>query len=213
MSRSPTTEEAGSIALTAVIVDIGGVLEHTPPTGWVQRWEARLGLEPGGLRERVSTVWQPGRTGHASLAEMEARTAQALGLDERASDALWGDVWAEYVGTLNSELLDYLAGLRPRYTTAILSNSFVGAREREQSLYGFAEVFDAVLYSHEEGLEKPDPAFYELACERLGVSPAEAVFVDDLVENVEGARAVGMTGVLFTSTEQTIRGLRQLLEP
>ena len=197
----------------AVIVDIGGVLEHTPETGWVEAWEARLGLRPGGLRQLVAPIWRPGRTGAASLDEIEQRTADVLGIDAAQSDALWADVWAEYVGSLNRELLDYLGSLRPRCKTAILSNSFVGAREREQALYGFADVFDHVLYAHEEGLEKPDPAFYLLACERLEVTPEEAVFVDDLPENVTGARAVGMQAVLFTSSEQTIRALQAALAP
>ncbi len=197
----------------AVIVDIGGVLEHTPETGWVEAWEARLGLRPGGLRLLVAPIWRPGRTGAASLDEIEQRTADVLGIDAAQSETLWADVWTEYVGSLNRELLDYLVALRPRHKTAILSNSFVGAREREQALYGFANVFDHVLYSHEEGLEKPDPAFYLLACERLEVTPEEAVFVDDLPENVAGARAVGMQAVLFTNSEQTIRALQAALAP
>lgn len=53
---------------------------------------------------------------------------------------MFGDMWDEYLGTANTELTDYLAGLRPRYRTALLSNSFVGAREREEARYGFDEL-------------------------------------------------------------------------
>jgi FMN phosphatase YigB (HAD superfamily) len=79
----------------------------------------------------------------------------------------------------NARLAGYFSGLRPRYRTAILSNSFVGAREREEAAYGFDDICDVVVYSHEAGLKKPDRRFYELVCTRLGVGPREAIFLDD----------------------------------
>lgn len=95
----------------------------------------------------------------------------------------------------------------------ILSNSWVGAREKEQARHGFGEACDVIVYSHEEGLTKPDPRIYRLACERLDVAPDEVVFLDDLRANVEAARALGMRGLLFTGdTIATIRELRALLD-
>jgi putative hydrolase of the HAD superfamily len=117
------------------------------------------------------------------------------------------DMWAEYLGTLNRELADYFSALRPRYKTAILSNSFVGAREREREAHRFEDLCDVVVYSHEEGREKPDPAFYEIATERLGVHQHETVLLEDTEACVEGARRVGMAGVLFVSNEQAIAEL------
>ena len=55
--------------------------------------------------------------------------------------------------------------------------------------------FDVVVESAVEGLRKPDPRIYELACERLGISPDEAVFLDDLGVNLKPARALGMTTI------------------
>lgn len=71
-------------------------------------------------------------------------------------------------GTLNAELAAYFGSLRPRLQTAILSNSFVGAREREQAAYGFANLCDFIVYSHEVGIAKPDPRIYQLVCGRAG---------------------------------------------
>lgn len=200
-----------AMTFRAVVVDIGGVLEHNPPTGWIQRWEQRLGLGSGELAAVVSPIWREGRIGRASLEAIERRTAAALGLDARSSAHLWDDVWAEYLGVLNEDLLGYVSRLRPRFATAILSNSFVGARQREQERYGFQDHFDAMVYSHEEGVEKPASEFYLLACDRLAVAPEAAVFVDDLSINVQGAERVGMTGVLFESADQVIDELDVLL--
>jgi epoxide hydrolase-like predicted phosphatase len=94
-----------------------------------------------------------------------------------------------------------------RSATGILSNSFIGAREREQRAYGFADMCDVIVYSHEEGTKKPNPAIYQAVCDRLDVSPSEVVFVDDLDVGVEGARRIGMTVIKFTDTEQAIAEL------
>ena len=157
----------------AVLFDIGGVLEINPSTGWVDRWATQLQLAPRELERCLDSVWGPGSIGELTLEEIERRVADALGLDHAALAALMNDVWAEYLGTLNHELVDYFGRLRPRYKTGILSNSFVGAREREQAAYGFENLCDVIVYSHEVGCMKPDPRIYQVACERLGVAPED----------------------------------------
>ncbi|MBS3940048.1 MAG: HAD-IA family hydrolase [Actinobacteria bacterium] len=64
----------------------------------------------------------------------------------------------------------------------------------------------------EEGLMEPDPAFYAVVCRRLGVLPEQAVFVDDLAVCVEGAEAVGMTGVLHRDNATTIAAVEAALD-
>jgi epoxide hydrolase-like predicted phosphatase len=73
------------------------------------------------------------------------------------------------------------------------------------------DLFDAQVISGDVGLHKPQPEIYRLACERLEVEPADAVFVDDLRENCEGAEAVGMTAVLHRDPARTIEQLEKLL--
>ncbi|HEX5194782.1 MAG TPA: HAD family phosphatase [Solirubrobacteraceae bacterium] len=200
------------MTIEAVVLDIGGVLERTPETGWRDRWAARLGLPRATFDARLAPVARAGSLGEIDLAEVERRLAAAYGLDDEALAELMDDLWCEYLGSLDEPVAEYFASLRPRYRTGILSNSFAGAREREQAAYGFAQMCDAVVYSHEEGVLKPDPRSYAIVCERLGVVPARAVFVDDVAANVDGARAVGMRGILFTDAEGAIEELRGLLQ-
>ncbi len=211
LGRSPICHHVW-MTVRAVIFDVGGVLEVTPPTGWLEVWRARLGLAWYEGVSQLEAAWRTGRVGGISLQEVEQRTAEVLGLDETQLLLFMDDLWTEYLGTLNRELTDYFAALRPRYKTAILSNSFVGAREREREAYRFEELCDVVVYSHEEGMEKPDPAFYGIVTERLGVQPGETVFLDDTEACVEGARRVGMTGVLFIGNEQAIAELESYLK-
>jgi len=164
-------------------------------------------LPPAELIARLEPVRSRGELGTLSLPEVEHEVARVLALGDGELRALMKDVWTEYLGVLNDRLAGYFASLRPRYRTAILSNSFVGAREREQAAYGFAEICDVIVYSHEEDVKKPDERVYGILCHRLGVRADETLFLDDARACVEGARDAGMTAIQFRENDQAIAEL------
>jgi putative hydrolase of the HAD superfamily len=92
--------------------------------------------------------------------------------------------------------------------TGLISNS-MGEGRYDRS--NFPELFDGVVISGDEGMHKPEPEIYELGAERVGLAPADCVFVDDLRENCEGAEAVGMTAVLHRGADRTLPQLEELL--
>jgi putative hydrolase of the HAD superfamily len=109
----------------------------------------------------------------------------------------------------DEQMVDALRRARAQgVRTGLISNS-MGAGRYDRS--AFPELFDGVVISGDEGMHKPEPAIYELGCERVGLAPAECVFVDDLRENCEGAEAVGMTAVLHRGAERTLPRLEELL--
>jgi epoxide hydrolase-like predicted phosphatase len=199
------------MVIRAVVFDIGGVLEITPDLGVMRRWEARLGLPAGGLEERMREAWVGGSIGAITEDEVHQAARERLGLDERQLAAFMADLWREYLGTPNTELIEYARRLRPRYRTGIVSNSFVGAREREQAAYGFGDLVDEIVYSHEAGMSKPDPRIYALACTGLDVRPHETVFVDDAEACVVGARDAGMRAIRYQDNAQAIAEIEKLL--
>jgi putative hydrolase of the HAD superfamily len=201
------------MTIEAVVFDIGGVLEITPRSRLdvSEAWGSRLGLAHGELDERMADAWRGGSIGTVSEQEVHQALTERLGLSEQQLADFMADMWREYLGTANTELIDFARRLRPRYRTGILSNSFVGAREREQAAYGFENLVEEIVYSHECGLSKPDPAIYALTCQRLGVSPAQVVFLDDYEPNVEGARRAGIQAVLYRDNAQAIRDIERLL--
>ena len=201
-------------AARAVVFDVGGVLELPAVTSFDGRWERRLGLAPGELFERLrrSGLGRAANLGQVSEAELADGLAELYGLDRDATGELLADLWDWYAGELNTEMAEYLRRLRPRYRTAILSNAAAGGRRVEQARYGFDELADVHVYSFEVGMEKPDPRIYLLTCDRLGVRPGQAVFLDDLEANVAAAREVGMRAVLFRATAQAIAGVQACLQ-
>ena len=94
----------------------------------------------------------------------------------------------------NLELARALGG---SYKLSILSNADLTLRDRLEREMHIHHLFDDIVCSAEVGMAKPEPGIYTIAARRLGVAPAECVFVDDLDTNVEAARSVGMQAVLF----------------
>jgi epoxide hydrolase-like predicted phosphatase len=199
------------VTIRAVVFDIGGVLEITPDLGIDRLWEARLGLAAGQMTECLSDVWAGGSLGTITLDDVYQAIRDRLGLDDQQVAEFMADLWREYIGTANTELIEYARRLRPRYRTGIVSNSFVGAREREQAAYGFEDLVDAIVYSHEVGMRKPDPRIYALICQRLSVSPGEMVFLDDVGQCVTGAREAGIHAVHYQDNAQAIAQMEELL--
>lgn len=200
------------MSIRAVVFDIGGVLEITPATGWDAKWEAELQLQPGEIDRRLAHVWHGGSLGTISEADVEQNVGAILGLEPSRVAGLMQDLWTEYLGTLNVELTEYFAGLRPRYQTAILSNSFVGARAKEHARYQFGDLCDLIIYSHEEGIAKPDRRIFELTCRRLSVQPHEMIFLDDHAPHVAAARELGIHAILFQNTAQAIAEIEERLQ-
>lgn len=199
------------MAIRAVVFDIGGVLEITEDIDLGTRWEKEFGLSTGTLDERMADVWNAGAIGTMTEKQVLAALADRLGVSAAQVDAMMADMWVQYLGVENTELVAFARELRPRYRTGIVSNSFVGAREREQEAYRFHELVDDIVYSHEVGMSKPDPRIYHLASGRLGVRPEEMVFVDDVEANIAAANELGIRGVLFQRNAQVIADIEALL--
>ena len=199
------------MAIRAVVLDIGGVLEVIDDDVFRAPAERRLGLEPGTIAGGLAGLPGDAVVGEVTEHEVRAEWQRALGLDDRQVDALVDDFWRWYVGTLDRELFDWFAGQRPARLTAILSNSGPGARERERC-HGFEDITDDIVYSHEVGLAKPDPAAYELVTRRLGIDAGEVLFLDDVEANVVAARALGWHAVLHRDTSSSIAEIERIIE-
>jgi len=171
----------------------------------------RKSLPAGEIDVRMRDAWMDGSIGTVTLDQVHQALRERVGLDSGQLAAFMADLWREYLGTANTELIEYARGLRPRYRTGILSNSFVGAREQEQEAYGFEDLVDEIVYSHECGMSKPDPRIYALTCERLGVRPDQTVFIDDYAPNVVAAGQAGLHGVHHTGNATTIGEIERFL--
>jgi epoxide hydrolase-like predicted phosphatase len=204
------------MTIRAVVFDIGGVLEYTPDEAQgraSKKWTVLLGLDEEALFSGpMLPLWTGGSLGKCTEQDIMNGLREHIGMTPEQIDGLWADIWLDYLGSPNTELMTYFSNLRPKYRTAILSNSFVGAREREQAAYGFEDMVEFIIYSHEVGLQKPDPAVFQLLCDRLNLPPAEIVYLDDVDVHVNAARAHGIHAVQFIENSQAIAEIEAILQ-
>ena len=151
------------------------------------------------------------QSGKIPIAEHWRTVGARLGLEPEALPEFRREFFAGDV--LDSELVNALTALRPRYQTVLISNAFADLRETVLAPYHLDLVFDHLIISGEIGWMKPDPHIYLTALQACAAAPAEAVLVDDILKNVQGAREVGMQAILFQNTTQTLNKLQLMLNP
>jgi len=196
--------------IKAVVLDIGSVLEVIDDAVFPAPFENRLGLAPGTVAAAADFEGDPG-LGQITEDDVRRHWQRRLGLTDDQVAELMADYWRWYVGSLDQTLVDWFASVRGRGLKAgILSNSGPGAREAERH-WGFEEMTDDLVYSHEVGLAKPDPAVYALAAARLGVEGSEIAFLDDVGANVAAARAAGWHAVLHEDTVRSSAELERII--
>ena len=196
----------------AVFFDVGGVLIHETNHDKRHKWEARLGLSQGQLRQIVSATPAAARAASGAVSEQDVwkEVGRQFGLSEDQLPELQRDFWAGE--QLDTELAQFVASLRPRVKIGIISNAWSDARFFHNGKFKMNTWTDGAIYSAEVKLVKPDPRIYQLALAQLEVRADESVFVDDMLVNVEAAQALGMKGVLCQDTLQTIRDIKQCLD-
>lgn len=142
-----------------------------------------------------------------------------IGIDEylrevgRAAGVPPEEVLRKFRGdwVLNQQLIDYMHDqLKGHYKIGLLSNAAGDIRSFVPQML-IKELFDELIVSADVGMVKPNPEIFQLACERLGVQPAEAVMVDDIDENCDGAKAAGLQAIVYDSFPQFRKDFETLL--
>jgi putative hydrolase of the HAD superfamily len=111
-------------------------------------------------------------------------------------------------------MLTAIACLREAgFKVGALTNNWAHAEDgdRDDGTRALRDRFDVFIESSVEGLRKPDPAIYQLACDRLGASPAEMIFLDDIGGNLKPARAMGMATIKVDTPERALSELSALV--
>jgi epoxide hydrolase-like predicted phosphatase len=197
--------------IRAVIFDWGGVLVRTSDGSLREAWERRLGLSPGQSSAIVfgTETNYDVQTGRVTDEQHWAGVQQRLALSQQELADFRRDFFARDV--VDVHLLQYIDRLRARYTVGLLSNASSIARRLLSDTYGgILDHFDSVTISSEEGVMKPDVRIYQIALARAGARAEEAIFVDDVLENVQAARRLGMEGVHFVDPTAALADLAGL---
>lgn len=202
------------MVIRAVLFDFGGVISASPFEAFAHL-EAERGLPADFIRTVNATNPDTNAWAKLERAEVDLDTFGALWSDEALAlgHALDGRLVLERLaGEIRPQMVRAIRACRTKYKTACLTNNFTRAEavlsEEVAEVYG---LFDAILESRVLGVRKPDPRFYELACEALEVRAEECVFLDDLGVNLKPARALGMHTIKVGDPDVALTELGGLL--
>ena len=209
-------------AIRAVLWDFGGVMTESPFLAF-RRFEKERGLPADFLRginarNHDCNAWArferseltPHEFDKVFAAETRAAGHEVRGLD--VVDLLYGEVRPAMVAALKA--------CKGHFTNACVTNNvsagpgrgFEREPGRAGEWKGILDLFDVVIESSKIGVRKPEIRFFEQACERLGISASQAVYLDDLGTNLKPARIMGMRTIKVEDPAIAITELESVLE-
>lgn len=198
------------MSIRAVFFDLGGVILRTEYQAPRQHLAEEFGMDYEDIDKLVFGIPSAARASVGEITEeehwrnvMKVLKRPATEYERIRADFFAGDV-------IDHTILNFLRSIKPKYKVGLISNAWSGLRafiEREK----FADVFDHMTISAEVGAAKPSAKIYQHALEQLQVKAKEAVFVDDVLENIKACEKVGMQGIHFKDPESALAQLKALL--
>lgn len=206
----------------AVIFDFGGVITASPFEAF-NRLEAERGLPQDFVRQVNATNPDSNAWALFERAEIDAATFDRMFAEEAAAlgHALEGAaVLAVLSGSIRPAMVSALDTLRAEgYRLACITNNvpaghgagMARSSDRSDAYEQVFARFEHVIESSKAGVRKPDPRIYQMMCERLELTPASCIYLDDLGINCKPAAMLGMHAIKVTSGEQALADLSAVL--
>ena len=206
-----------SSEIEAVLFDFGGVIIDGPFEAF-ERYERANGLPDGFIRTLNSTNHHDNSWARLERNEIDFDTFRDA-FENEAADAGGeldaSELFSMMSGALKPEMVEAVRRCAEQFKTAILTNNFVradpAAGNPRFDLTEVLDLVDVVIESSKVGVRKPDPRFYLLACDALGIKPEQAVFLDDLGMNLKPARELGMLTIKVETTERALVDLEAVV--
>ncbi len=201
----------------AVLFDLGGVVLGSPLHA-IRRYEAELGLPPDAINRVAAETAPDGAWSRLERGELGMEDFYpAFEVDcLEAGHRICARTLFEWMGEESQPrpaMLDAIRTIRHRgLRVAALTNNWASADEApDDGTRALRDHFDAFIESCVEGMRKPDPRIYRLACDRLGVAPDESVFLDDIGANLKSARKLGLHTIKVDDPAPALAELSQVL--
>lgn len=196
--------------IKAIYFDLGGVIVRTEDKTLRTELGQRFGMSYDQIDRFVFGCETAKKASIGLISEEQHWRDVARRLGQPESE--WQSIADAFFGgdRIDRNLLAFIESVRPALKTGVISNAWDGLRDYMRK-NGFLAPFDEVIVSAEVGIVKPDARIYQLALDKFGLQPAEAVFVDDMPENIAACQALGMRGVHFKTAGQALADVKNLL--
>jgi 2-haloacid dehalogenase len=195
---------------STVVFDLGGVLVDWDPRYLFRQLLPDDAAVEAFLADVCSPEWNAAQDAGRSWAEA-VREASERFPEHAELVAAYDERWWETIGGQIDGTVEVLDELRRRGVGLYAITNWSAEKfDLTFPRFDWLAWFDGIVVSGYERIVKPDPRIFQLLVDRHGVDPRAAVYVDDVPANVDAARAIGMTGLVFTTTEQLRADLGEL---
>ena len=197
--------------IKVIFFDIGGVLLEIHPDKMFHCISSITGIPfekvKSSFPEESHDIYEKGQMTNKEWFQV---FKFALSNNSYLTENKFWDAWAMILGK-ETKVIDVLLDLKKYYKVWLLSNTNPKHISDElDNKYVFPHLVDGAIYSYKVGLRKPDKEIYLKACELAEVKPKESVFIDDLSENISGAKKVGLKGIHYIGIVELNTSLKQL---
>jgi epoxide hydrolase-like predicted phosphatase len=201
----------------AVIFDLGGVVLDSP-LHFFTRWEKERGLEPNFIGRVVIGSGPDGAWSRLERGELDM-AAFCTAFDTELAAAGQSISSAELMMELGRTtlvrpvMIEAILRIKRRgLKVAALTNNWVSNDGQDDRMNQLRALFDTFVESWKTGMRKPDPRIYQLVLGELGVEPEQAIFLDDIGQNLKTARQLGITTIKVTDAVSALQELGRTLD-
>jgi len=195
--------------IKAIVFDWGGVLADNPAVGLMNYCADALRIDVKLLKSIFSNYETFFQKGEISEDKLWNNICNELKVKTSPAKSLWKNA-VNYVLKDKKEIYQLISLLKKKgYLIGLITNTELPTMEYFLE-NGYEKYFDTTTFSCAENTVKPDQYIYDMTLSKLNVKPYESIFIDDNPENIEGAKKLGMNGILFETFELLVTKLAAL---
>ena len=210
-------EQVPNGKLEAILWDFGGVFTTSPFENF-NLLEERCGAPIDFIRtlnsvNPTTNAWAQFESNQVSLEEFDelfAKESKLAGHEIRGKEVI-----SMLSGDLRPKMVELLKLCKEQYKVACITNNVKAGRgpgmstddDKASKVSKVMALFDDVIESSIEGIRKPNPEIYKLACRRISVEPEKCLFIDDLGINLKPAKELGMKTIKVLSEAQALKDI------
>ena len=195
--------------ISVVMFDLGRVLMHIDFDAFPNALGLTTEAQRAPYKPAIAPLWIAHETGKMSTEEfLDALFVIFVG---KYSKSQILDAWDSIIVSDNDQIIPFVRRVQERYRTTILSNTSPSHWKKVLRISPLVKSFPDAFTSFDIGAMKPDPASYRHVAASLNVPPHEILFIDDLKENIDGAIACNMQGIVYTDVPSLLNAAEKYL--
>ena len=192
--------------IKAIIFDWGGVLIDNPADGLMEYCANFLNVGKKSLKDIFSQYESIFQKGEISENELWNKICTELNIKKPSINSLWKDA-VKHVFNDKIQVYNLIQLLKKEgYQIGFLSNTEIPTMNYFFE-NGYDKYFDVTIFSCAENTVKPEEKIYLLTLKKLNLKPSQSIFIDDKSEYIEGAKKVGINGIVFKTPQQLVKEL------